>query len=219
MAKFYMPKEEAVKGVKPNITPELKKPAVHTKNYWDYKECREYVQKKYKFFDRDVKGKYNSGALYSKATDDYEPYRPYVLTTTGRMLFDIEEEKELAEEETPVRYMAYRKDIYGDGMEKEGVTSIHKGDFKYCKDTWAAWNDRFSSWLKLKGEEEKEHCDFWNWLTSTERVVNGSFLSFNSWRWDGDRTTPEWVKETYNLYVKEFEDPKGSGTANFWMTF
>jgi len=61
----------------------MKKPGKRTKEYYDYHECRDYLQEKYSYDERDYAGKHNHGkaAKNSKAvtalglTNDNDP--PY----------------------------------------------------------------------------------------------------------------------------------------------
>lgn len=51
----------------------MEKPTKHGKEYYDYHECRDYLQEKYRFNARDYAGKYRDIGL----TDDSIPYQDF----------------------------------------------------------------------------------------------------------------------------------------------
>ncbi len=169
----------------------MNKPEKHTKApMYDYFECRDFLEKKYKCNTDDFAGKFGTKdkegdfERYERVTGDVFPYPGGEYP--NEMLVGPQEAK---------GYTGWKKLEDGAWF----AVSLTKEEYD---EHWRLIHEqfqRFSAWIK---DNETPYLNFWHYLGKFKEIHNGGDLYL--YEDEVDEDMPEWVKTIYTYFLDEF---------------
>lgn len=128
----------------------MKPKKVNRAAIYDYHECRDYLQKKYGYNERDYSKHHDHFQTYEKVTGDAHPYYDYPSESNGKFYVK--------------RTSAKRVEVTKDEYEAE----------------WKLVHDHFKRFQQWEQHNPAPlYQDFWHWVTDNHEVSNGSTICFS----------------------------------------
>jgi hypothetical protein len=159
------------------------KPKKHTIEYYDYHECRDYLQEKYGYNERDYAGRHKKKEeldhfrLYQKLTGDIQPFDGHYPDCSGK---------------------GGGKTIWRDGKKIPATEEQYRADF----DLIHAQYRRYQDWTLEHPETPKPpYQDFWHFVVEQTELSNGSMFTMSD---DWLEYAEGWQKTILEYYLSEF---------------
>lgn len=178
----------------------MKKPVKIKKEYLDYHECQNFLEKKYNYDETDYSKHFGQRERFIKDTGNVRP--PYYAVKSdkgGHYAY-------------PINNIDIWKFFVGPS-EKQ-YKEVTKEEWDKAKSNYDNWEAKFKEWEKEN--PEPEYQNFWHWIIDRYEIHNGCEITF----YESEPPAKDWQKEIYMRYIEEFgEGEIGNREINFYVSW